>query len=249
MTRINEVTNSLSPRHGYSIYDRHEFSPEWPEPRRIMFIYIRVNRNQTLVVDQYVSDMPEGETLDDAERRLLDNARPGPRDNPHIKNPPRLSEGFDHVTFGWTPCYVTMVIDDEFWKFHPWPDNQFEETIVFRRDKLLVKPDEKGELQPEKHEFEPNYSFFNFERGAIRGRQSVRFVNFMRQDAEGTPISPEPIDVFDPANPKWEHCMDVYIRMPYNFSQSSGDQPTHWLTLVFDPPQDNGGSGGPPKPN
>ena len=249
--RIARVTNQLSDLHGFSVHERREFNEEWPEPRRVMFIYIRVNRNQTLVIDQYVYDMKDGETIEKAERYLLRNARPGPRNNPRPKNPPRWATGFDRVSFGWEPCYVTMVIDDAYWKFHPWPDNAFEETVIFRKDKLLMKPDASGELKPTEYPFQPNHSFFNFKRGAISGRQSIRFVNFMRVDKEGTPMPPEPAHLPVDQKPIWEYCMDVYIAMPYNFSrkkQADGTllEPNKWLTLIFDPPQDNGGGSGPP---
>ena len=217
----------------------------------MMFIYIRINRNQTLVVDQYDYDMKDGETAAQAERYLLKNARPITRNNPRQRDPERTSESFDRVSFGWQPCHVVMLIDERHWKFNPWPDNAFEETIVFRKNKLLMKPGASGSLEPIEYEFEPNYSFFNFERDSIDGRQLIRFVNFMRIDEAGTKM-PVPAQGTSPNTwPIWEYCMDVYIRMPYNFSKrkaadGSRLEPTEWLTLVFDPPQDNGGSGGPP---
>jgi hypothetical protein len=237
-SRIARAANQLSDLHGYSIYERREFSDQWPEPKRIMFIYMRVNKNQTLVVDQYVDQIRDGETIETAENRLLKNARPGPSDGSKIKDPDRWAIEFDEVSFGWEPCYVSFVIDEEHWKFHPWPGNEFEETVVFRKNKLLMKPDATGALQPVEYEFLPNWSFFNFERGNIYGRQSIRFVNFMRIDEEGSPLPEKPV-VDDPAElPKWEYCMDIYVAAPYTYTE--GQRPDKWLTLVFDPPQNNG---------
>lgn len=243
--RIARAANQLSDLHGYSIYDRREFSADWPEPKRIMFIYFRVNRNQTLVIDQYVDRVRDGETIADAEKRLTLNARPGKKQSNgryKAKSPKRWARGFDLVSFGWEPCYVSMVIDDEYWKFHPWPDNTFEETIVFRKNKLLMKPDGNGELKPVEYPFLPNFSFFNFERTTTLGRQSIRFVNFMRIDKDGAPLPEKPVvdDVKD--LPQWEYCMDIYIAMPYHFTGRKN--PDKWLTLIFDPPQNNGNGGG-----
>jgi hypothetical protein len=239
--RIALAANQLSELHGYSIHEQREFSVQWPEPKRIMFIYMRVNRNQTLVIDQYVDGIRDGESIADAEKRLLRNARPGrrlPDGSYRRKDPERWATGFDEVSFGWEPCYVSMVIDDEYWKFHPWPDDGYQETIIFRKNKLIVASGSPPNSKPVVYEFLPNWSFFNFERTEMMGRQSIRFVNFMRTDKEGSPLPEKPV-VQDPKDlPKWEYCMDIYIAMPYNFTKNVA--PTKWLTLVFDPPQNNG---------
>ncbi len=238
--QISCVTNEISPLHGLSIQDRQEFDADWPEPRRVMFIYFRVNTNQTLVVDQYMYDMAVGEKIDDVENRLIENARPSPRDNPNKKDPPCIANRFDRVSFGWEPCYVSMFLDEELWKFHPWPLNKYEETVVFRKNKLLY--DKKTE-QPFIKNFNENKSFFNFERLEIKKRQLIRFVNFLRDKDDKKIIPPDPKS--DPIQwPIWEYCMDIYLCMPYYCSADKHF--CQWLTLVFDPPQDNGGTGGPP---
>jgi hypothetical protein len=156
--RIALAANQLSELHGYSIHEQREFSVQWPEPKRIMFIYMRVNRNQTLVIDQYVDGIRDGESIADAEKRLLRNARPGrrlPDGSYRRKDPERWATGFDEVSFGWEPCYVSMVIDDEYWKFHPWPDDGYQETIIFRKNKLIVASGSPPNSKPVVYEFLP----------------------------------------------------------------------------------------------
>lgn len=227
------VTNELSPLHGHSIKQYYEFNDEWPEPRRVMFIYIRINRNQTIVVDQYMYDMAENENIDDVEIKLIYNARPGE------KNPAAIAKGFDKISFGWEPCYVVYFLDEELWKFHPFPDDPLVETIVFRKNKMTLN--EKTGLLV-KREYTKNNSFFNFKRGEFDGRQLIRFVNFMRDENGEKIVAPDPRS--DPSGwNAWEYCMDIYICLQYHFSENGQNK---WLTVIVDPVQDNGGTGGPP---
>lgn len=227
----NFASNDISFVHGDPITN----SPPYPttDPAHIYFVYMRMNNAQGSSYDERLLVkhlfLPlGGRTREEAELYLLSRARDGIEDNTVLYD-------FDVIDFQDQPCYVTMIIDERNWHFHP-DDNQPETpAVVFRRNKIVNGSDGKPYLA----EFSPNYSFYNFSKGEIgpadRRRSVIRFTNYFRKDRWGTPEYRRlDLDDVNEQRKQNRYAIDVYVRMPY-YSRGGG-RPNGWLTVVFDPP-------------
>ena len=223
------ATNDISVVHGEPITTIKPFdNGKWKEPKYIYFVYLRVNENQKLFAEHYY-DKLAGRSVEQAERDLLKNARPG---NGTLR--PILT-GFDVFDFQDRPCYVSMVIDEKDWHFYPHPIDADIPAIILRRNKVVQL--QNGEIVIE--DYSPNYSFFCYERTQVEapdGKQksAIRFINFFKKDkfgnAEYVRNPPHSIPEQKKQN---RYCFDIYIRMPVEKGDSHSDG---WATVIFDPP-------------
>jgi hypothetical protein len=233
--QVLTVTNEVSSLHGYSVKERREFDDGlWQEPTEVYFVYMRMNDDGSLFVRHFREDrgqMP----IADFENIMLNKMRDW-----WCSDIAPVETEFNKFAFDGQPCYVSFILDEENMKIHPYPENDYEETVVFRRSKLITF-DEKGGKGARVDYFDPNYSFFNFERFEVNGasdgkdesiRQGFRFVNFMKGDRKGETRATVNAYI----------SMDIYVKMPY---AKRGDSPQRWLTVVFDPPEPSQG----PPPN
>jgi hypothetical protein len=254
MARIPLVSNELRTLHGDSIYERYG---DTNDLERIFLVDITHEKGKLKVRRSYY-DLQKKETVQSARDGLLKGSIRG---TPWNQKGGTVKYTKFEIDFGWKPCHVVIALDALGMKFHPYKDDGLSETIVFRRDKLEIRPD-KTTLFSVKG-YEPNFSFYNFERDAEYEKDDKKidviwFDNFML-DSRKNSIG------YGPGEDVWSYCMDIYVLIPFNpaiFSlglvnkaseESTVISPTNisddgkWMILVFDPPQDNGGGGGPPR--
>lgn len=229
------ATNDVSIVHGDPINLWKEFGDGWEEPEYIYFVYILVKNNQKLFAEHYFDSL-RGRTVDQAEKDLLENARPG---NGHLT--PVLT-GFDVFDFQDKPCYVSIVIDEQHWHFYPHPITADIPAVVLRRNKVIQR--ENGDIEIE--EYAPNYSFYRYEQTSIEApdgkmKSGVRFVNFFKKDKFGNPEYVRS-DMNSEVEQKKQnrYCFDIYVRMPIDNPEAGSPG---WATVIFDPPTPPRGEG------
>jgi hypothetical protein len=257
-TPFKYVTNSVGERFGQSIYaqsDMHDF-------KRIYLIYIRLNEKNQLYVRQVYYDYADMDR-DQIERAFVERARRPDETDPcksgvdggllppvycdkgeqeKLPFPNIFRYGYDAVHFGFEPCNVSIILDGPALKFYPaalgTSAHTVEETIVFRKDKVVTI-----DGQPSVEAFLPNTTFFDFAHGAIKDMPDVDVIRFndLMLDEKGVRI---PLD----RRTSFNYCMDLYVRIAYDRAAAGPGTKAGpaWLPLVFDPPQSNGGSSGPP---
>lgn len=133
------------------------------------------------------------------------------------------------------------------------------QPIIFRRNKIIVE----GNRARVDH-YRPNHTFFNLKVEGDRSRCSIlRFDNLMLLDADGEKkLGPEPKEQPEAERPYYRYCMDAHIvvsqqrKRDLDKIRSAEDVKAallvdassieNGIVIVFDPPQGNGGSGGPP---
>lgn len=164
-----------------------------------------------------------------------------------------FAKGFDEVNFGWTPCHVIFVFDNADFQFvRPDDPGSYNQPVVFRKNKAIQ--DEKGNWIAG-GPYEENHSFFNLTADYQDGYSYLIMENHMKVGSDQRPIE-KPATGNPDDWPVWRYCMDINVRIPQNRlttflaeaeTLSSGTQTgtTSWLTVVFDPPQNNGNGGGP----
>jgi hypothetical protein len=187
------------------------------------------------------------------------------RELPHRRAqfPYVFAKGFDEVNFGWTPCHVIFLFDNPDFQFVP-PDHEgsYNQPVVFRKNKAIQ--DIKGNWVAG-GPYEENNSFFDLRVGtgtvpatATEPERSYSYLimdNHMKAGTQQVPI--EKPTTGDPHDwPVWRYCMDINVRIPQNRKsvllgeteeslKASPSAATSWLTVVFDPPQNNGNGNGP----
>jgi hypothetical protein len=159
--------------------------------------------------------------------------------------------------FGWVPCKVSYILFSRGAEFQR-PDEHDPQIqpVVFRRDKMVL--DNAGKAKVES--YRANHSFFNLECARIvdcdeNTADVLRFDNLMLVNAEGKELGSRPTN---PEDVRFDYCMDIHIRLElarlYSMIAGTSSLGTlrdagfieKWTTIVFDPPQSNGGDGGPP---
>jgi hypothetical protein len=172
----------------------------------------------------------------------------------------------DVVNYGWTPCKVSYIFDDSHFQFLM-PDEtgdafSLRQSVVFRRDKIVVDRNESAPTSKLQNYFRSNHSFFNLTGEQDDKVSFLRFDNFMQIDENGNGLPPRPRSIVEQEKIRWDFCMDIYVDVRQsragafetlvqdqcgtNVVEQESVTSTSWLTIVFDPPQGNGGSGGPP---
>jgi hypothetical protein len=241
----NFATNDISFVHGDPITLFREFDQNYTEPEYIHFVYIRPNENAasgvSLLAKQFHEPL-DGRTIAQAEQEILIKARPNGDDTNVVEYGLEVLDFQDHC------CYVTMVLDKQFWHFFPDAGQPEAPAIVFRRNKIVIDID--GDVILE--EYDPNYSFYNFENVTVSdgtdGVSGIRFVNFFKKDKWGTPEyvrSDQEAEIEQKKQNRY--ALDIYVRMPFYKPNSDPDK---WATVVIDPPTPprGGGGGSPPPP-
>ena len=187
-----------------------------------------------------------------------------------LKGPATLKDPFpaifddqiQTVNFGWTPCRVSYILNAPFGAFVANdPAQPLIQPVVFRRDKVVI--DEFGKVGIKT--YRANHSFFNLEVEPVDGASVLRFDNLMLINANGDALGIAPADETERKSKCYDYCMDIHImlnqkRLMALFSAPSlveGEtRPAIFepeflqktVTIVFDPPQSNGGGSGPPDP-
>lgn len=263
MVRIAKAANRLNALHGYSIYKTRRGGGLL---RRIFLVRITIDNSDNIVVERSYYDLKKDERdIDEIRDKILRGEIPA------IAWPKRGGQTrytqFE-IDFGWVPCHVVMYIDHSDIRFFPHNGSQRHETIIFRKNKIVDNSNNFS--NPDIVVYRKNNSFFNFTRFheymvKTNILDVITFDNFML-DGNGDRISRRTAS----DTTFWRYCMDIYVQMKLRnmrfspnkieddcakngteeatpiFSTSDGND--NWLTVVFDPPQDNGGSGGPPPP-
>lgn len=179
------------------------------------------------------------------------------KQNPYTENNPvYFTKDISRIDFGWKPIYVSYVLNNEHIKFQKLdPKNIQKQPLVFRKNKM-VNGSEENYLK--------NYSFFNLKDYDEGNASILEFSNHMIVDDRGTYIGDRPPHVDPKDLPEYPYCLDIMMDFPqdpllnalaaissvYNpklidDSERNGDF-LNAITFVFDPPQGNGGGGGPP---
>jgi hypothetical protein len=162
-----------------------------------------------------------------------------------------LQNNLNTINFGWKPCFVSYILDVPGMDFVKPLNNQrsnyLNQPVIFRRDKVII--DYQGVANVVK--YNENQSFFDLRYRKYRNASILSMTNLMR-DRQGRRIQKPTV----PSNdmPYWDHCMDIHIRMEQGRRGRAANNgldlavpgSNNWLTIVFDPPQTNGGGGGPP---
>lgn len=223
------ATNDVSYTHGDPISVRKEFdNDKWKKPEHIYLIYLRVNDDQTLEV-QHLFDEIGRRGLAQAESDLLEEARPH-RPKTHV-----FAYGMDVIDFRDKPCFVTIILDERNWHFHPHPYKINSPAIVLRRNKIVVQDVALAVLE----EYDMNYTFYNYEMGHVKDAegdqvQAVKFVSFNKKDRFGSPeYKREDLNDKPEQEKQNRYSFDIYLRMPIRPIQ--GELVSKWLTVVFDP--------------
>lgn len=235
------ATNDISFVHGDPITKSVEFDAKYTEPEFIHFVYIRPNTNDASGVALLAKQFHEplnGRTIAQAEQEILAKARPGGDDSTVVEY------GLEVLDFQDNCCYITMVLDKQFWHFFPSKGQPEAPAIVFRRNKIVIDRNENVILE----EYHPNYSFYNFENinladGSTDGVSGIRFVNFFKKDKWGAPeYARSQMEDEDEQRKQNRYALDIYVRMP--FYKPNGENPDRWATVVIDPPTPPRGGGG-----
>jgi hypothetical protein len=135
------------------------------------------------------------------------------------------------------------------------------QPVVFRRDKVVIDSSGKAAVR----RYRANYSFYNLNTDHVEGASILRFDNLMFKNADDEPLGKMPTDPARRAADRIDYCMDIHIvvdqdRLMDSLSakhaaDSSDNQASplfdigslhKTVTIVFDPPQSNGGGSGPP---
>jgi hypothetical protein len=167
-----------------------------------------------------------------------------------------FASGFDEVNFGWTPCHVIFVFDNPDFQFvSPDAPDSLNQPVVFRKNKAI---EDSGGNWVAGGPYEENKSFFNLtsQQAPDRSYSYLMMENHMKEGKHQTPIAAHRPTVGDPQPdwPVWNYCMDINVRIPmgrksFLLGENAGAKTvgtaTSWLTVVFDPPQNNGNGGGP----
>lgn len=250
------TSNQLSEAHGDSPMVRREPASKLT---RGFILYISLTR-EGLATRQFYYDFDD--TISNQvsfECAVLKAAASGSFDFSDLDLPPEKRRPFPHVFsidvdvvhYGWVPCKVTYMLDNANFAFQL-PDGSgspdaLRQPIVFRRDKIVSET--KGGKPVSKIEtgYLANHAFYNLMGDASMQLSCLRFDNLMTIDENRTPIPQRPADPNKAAATSWLYCMDIYLELrqagpPAN---ASGAAPKP-VVIVFDPPQGNGGHGGPP---
>lgn len=172
--------------------------------------------------------------------------------------PSTLSDDIRSIDFGWEPCRVSYILKSDYAAFvSPNPEDEYIQPIVFRRNKVVIADDETTDIKT----YRPNHSFFNLEYDSVQGCSVLRFDNLMLINAAGDALGATPTDESEKAKKRYDYCMDIHIRVSQtkmqNLAAGKVDAVAglidlrsieRAITIVFDPPQTNGGSSGPPDP-
>jgi hypothetical protein len=165
-----------------------------------------------------------------------------------------FAKDLTEVNFGWEPCEVIFIFDNADFQFiesDSDPDS-LKQPIVFRKTKAI---EDKSGKWVAAGPYEENYSFFNLETPPTDNSYSAIVLQNHMKIGTGQLSIGKPPAIYPPV---WSYCMDINLRVPLNrlsaFYQLTGNgeiettrsSTTSWLTIVFDPPQNNGGNGGPP---
>jgi hypothetical protein len=223
------ANNDISIIHGDAIDEKREFDGvTWKKPEGIYFVYLRVNDDQSLFAEHYRDNL-KGRTVEQAEEDLFKNARP-------FQGTIRpILTGFDLFNFPDEPCYISMVIDEPNWHFYPHPIEADIPAVILRRNKVIQKMN--GDVVIE--EYDPNYSFYNYEKTKIKApdghhKSAIRFVNFFKKDKFGNDeYVRNPEHDVEEQKKQNRYSFDIYIRMPIANAQQHNDG---WATVIFDPP-------------
>lgn len=166
------------------------------------------------------------------------------------------------VHFGWRPCHVSYILNSASCKFVDKDAAQrLIQPVVFRRDKVVIDETGKAGIQ----RYRANHSFFNLETDSVDGASILRFDNLMLVNAAGDRLGQAPTDAAEKESKRFDYCMDIHIRVGQNkpLAHALADleetavasapliEPQfldRTVTIVFDPPQTNGGGSGPPDP-
>jgi hypothetical protein len=149
--------------------------PNFDAPDRILFIYMRLNKDGDLVVDHYHREILRSESVEFVEIDLFYNARPRtPYDE---KNPKPIGHNFDTSTFCFSSkaSYLTILLDEQLMSFSPGVHNRDIDPIVFISGKDIALPD--GSLNQKK--YDPNYCYYDLKSFRIKGRPALRMTNFL----------------------------------------------------------------------
>lgn len=236
----NFATNDISFVHGDPITKQVGFDTNYTEPEYIHFVYIRPNTNETNGVTLLAKQFHEplnGRSIEQAELDILVKARPGGDDTNVVEYGLEVLDFQDHC------CYVTMVLDKQYWHFFPDDGQPDAPAIVFRRNKILIAANGEVVLQ----EYDPNHSFYNFENVMIPDTgddvSAIRFVNFFKKDKWGQPeYVRTDLEDEDEQLKQNRYALDIYVRMP--FYRPDNAVPDQWATIVIDPPTPPRGGGG-----
>jgi hypothetical protein len=268
------TTNELTPIYGKSIYKISGNSDE--NFRRGVVIYIGGTQLQygnskifhpRFVYHDYDEAIPDQNSL---ELAVLSLGRQGKLQAAAGKAfPDVFSADMSKVNFGWTPCIVTYILDVYGYQFQQSDpagnlERSLNQPIVFRKTKAVVT--DNGSASAYKYLGNQQGTFSDLEHLSVDGVSSLRFYNNMLDESGEVPPKPDDYEVI----PAREYCMDIYIRTEQGrkvFSLSEEDiqaikvgdtayccdliekneiAPMQYLAMVFDPPQTNGGSSGPP---
>lgn len=177
--------------------------------------------------------------------------------------PEILDDQIQSVDFGWRPCRVSYILRSAFGVFVAADEAQpLIQPVVFRRDKVVIDPAGKASIQ----QYLANNSFFNLETDSVDGASVIRFDNLMLISATEDALGDPPADFSERLAKRFEYCMDIHIQVDQQrllglltaaapMAGGSEHPPIiepaflgKTTTIVFDPPQTNGGGSGPPDP-
>lgn len=242
------ASNRLSPLHGDSPIER---GPKLPE-KRIVLIYFAFAETG-VSAKQYYYDLHDAQpgqehlrTHEDVIRAVIAAKGGGNVSQPGKPKP--FPEAFDRgasvVNFGWQPCHVVYILDDPNYTLQQSDNDGNEKSlnqpVVFRESKIVK---EGGGYV--KKSYKKNRTFYNL-RTEDRGDASlIRFDNIIR-GPDDVLLGGRPADPRDQEAKKDEYCMDMHIEIRQNRKTILGDDALPDVTIIFDPPQSNGGTGGPP---
>jgi hypothetical protein len=258
------TSNELTPIYGYSPLEKRGSVNDSAFKRGIV-IYIggfspKVG-NERMINPRmvYYDFVPNGlgiKNQDDLELQVLIYGRSGLLKMDDIDNnvPDDKKRGFPYVFddninqihFGSKPCIVSYILDVDYLEFQT-PcveegEKSLNQPVVFRRNKVIVSDQNQTTID----EYEENacLCFSNLIHKHVESASTLRFYNNM--------IDPSGEVLNSRDDGPYRYCMDMYIRTEMGRKlQSPMAQATtlgaesNWLTMVFDPPQENGGGHGP----
>jgi len=193
-------------------------------PRWIYFYYFRINDDGSLVIDHYLycngdpddpkpGDAIQPEQLPGLIQMLANNARPKQH-----RDPPRVGSNFQNVQWDRV-SHIVLFLDELNWSFHRRAE-----------DKTAVVFNVTGGRMP-------NQSFFDGrdvtismpigDTGETDNRTAFAFINHLTSDADGTKLVDGQIH---------NYKFDIYFDVKYAKGPGSP------ITVIIDPPTDNGGT-------
>jgi hypothetical protein len=220
-------------------------------PRMFYYDFDKNIKNQIEFEKKLIDTIRSGKGLMNDEKINKNSSANGPFPNIFQSN-------LNQIDFGWKPCFVSYILDVTDMEFiAPNIDegpNYLNQPIIFRRDKVIVSDSGIASIE----NYDGNNSFFDLVHRTHEGTSILAMKNLML-DRHGKPIK-KPKGMSSNKLPYWDHCMDIQVRMEQGKKSkrkvadtTAVSQPfiavpgsSKWLTIVFDPPQTNGGGGGPP---